>query len=641
LKPSYPISYRPDIDGLRAVAVLSVLFYHAFPRWIPGGYIGVDVFFVISGFLITSIIHQDLQTDKFSFSAFYARRIRRIFPALILILLAALIAGWFLLLPEAYKLLGKHVAAGAAFVSNFTLWKESGYFDIGANKKILLHLWSLSIEEQFYILWPLLLFVSFKKSWNLPGIILAIAVLSFCLNMALVHHSSPMVFYWPFFRFWELALGGLLAFGSKETVKYQKSWGEKASLTGLVLILAGLFVFKEGDAFPGWRALLPCLGTALLISSGQEAWGNKFILSRRGMVTLGLMSYPLYLWHWLGLSFLRNLSAKPHICWIWFVVIASFGLAWLTYQCLEKPLRLSPHKAAITRVLSFSMAAVFLLGLLVYGKQGFPERLPPYLRDISTIKLEAFQWEEKVRSGGCHVYDPALTENDDGCVEKKRPLVALWGDSYAAALYPGLITLQKTLSFGIAQLTASACPPLLDIHYSGQRNNCDEINHKILPRLARIKPDIILMSTTWDPVDYRMDHALYFEQLRKTIFRVKELTPQSRIYILGPVPRWTSPLQDCAVDYYREYAQVLPERTQFCLEPSTKDVDATMRAFAAEMKIGYVSLWDPLCNEQGCLTRVGPALLDLESIDGGHISSATSEFLKQTLAIPLTKLNNP
>lgn len=204
--------YRPDIDGLRAIAVLSVIGFHAFPEKITSGFIGVDIFFVISGFLISSIIFSSLERDRFSLIEFYSRRVKRIFPALLLVMLASLVFGGFALFSDEYKQLGKHIAGGAGFVSNFILWGDSGYFDNAAKAKPLLHLWSLAIEEQFYIFWPLLLALAWKHRWGFLKITALIAVASFAASIYLTNNNLTEAFYSPLPRFWELMVGGVLAF---------------------------------------------------------------------------------------------------------------------------------------------------------------------------------------------------------------------------------------------------------------------------------------------------------------------------------------------------------------------------------------------------------------------------------------------
>lgn len=331
---SYP-KYRADIDGLRAIAVLSVIGFHAFPKLFKGGFIGVDVFFVISGFLISTILFESLERETFSFIDFYRKRIKRIFPALLLILSFCVALGWFVLLPDEYTQLGKHIAGGAGFISNFLLWNESGYFDAAAETKPLLHLWSLGIEEQFYIIWPLLLWVTWKNRINLPAIIMIIALSSFILNLKNIHSNATAVFYSPQTRFWELLSGSLLAWlilykqaafaklSQKLTLWISKTpfkkWNintsvinHSISVLGFLFIEYGIYQFTK-VGFPGIRALLPTVGAVLIILAGTQAWINRVILSNRILIWLGLISFPLYLWHWPLLAFARIIEdEKPN-----------------------------------------------------------------------------------------------------------------------------------------------------------------------------------------------------------------------------------------------------------------------------------------------------------------------------------------
>ncbi|MDO9392637.1 MAG: acyltransferase, partial [Methylotenera sp.] len=317
------------MDGLRAVAVLSVVIYHAFPKFIRGGFIGVDIFFVISGFLISTIIFGSLERNSFNFIKFYSRRIKRIFPALLLVLTASFVFGWFALLADEYKQLGKHIAGGAGFISNFLFWKESGYFDNAAETKPLLHLWSLGIEEQFYIVWPLLLWLAWKKRFNLLTITILVAVISFALNISKVHSDAVAAFYSPQTRFWELLVGSVLAYMTMHRRSLSPKFKHKLdmwlgqiiyaqapeangktlhnvqSLLGAFLILAGLLIITKERHFPGWWAVVPTLGALLIISAGVHSWFNRVVLSNRVLVWFGLISFPLYLWHWPLLSFVR------------------------------------------------------------------------------------------------------------------------------------------------------------------------------------------------------------------------------------------------------------------------------------------------------------------------------------------------
>lgn len=389
---SHP-KYRPDIDGLRAVAVLSVVAFHAFPTWMKGGFIGVDVFFVISGFLISTIIFENLDRGTFSFSEFYARRIKRIFPALILVLTACLIFGWFSLLPEELNQLGKHVVAGAGFVSNLVLWSESGYFDNSAETKPLLHLWSLGIEEQFYIFWPFLIWAVWKRQLNIFLVTFSLLIGSFILNIWLIHTNPIATFYSPLTRFWELLCGSLLAlyslrkaksgiinsyfFTAKDNLSSQfesKLFNQLVSpsvisFVGLALLIVGFYLINKDSWFPGYWALMPVLGAAMIILAGSEAWFNRKILSNKIFVWFGLISFPLYLWHWPLLSFGRIINFDtPSLRYRTVAVLLSVLLAWLTMKFVERPLRFSSHNSSLKVFgLSISLIALAFLGVIFFS----------------------------------------------------------------------------------------------------------------------------------------------------------------------------------------------------------------------------------------------------------------------------------
>jgi peptidoglycan/LPS O-acetylase OafA/YrhL len=383
--------YRPDIDGLRAIAVLSVVGFHAFPSLVQGGFIGVDVFFVISGFLISSIIYENLDKKEFTFLEFYARRIRRIFPALIVVMTACFVFGWFSLLMDEYMQLGKHIAGGAAFVSNFLLWQESGYFDNSAETKPLLHLWSLGIEEQFYIVWPLLLWLSWKRKFNFFAVTLAIAVGSFYLNIKGIKQDAVATFYSPITRFWELMIGGLLAwitiykkstfagiclkvdrlivstiYKNKQVTK-GRTLANLSAFTGLALLVYGLVIIAKDFSFPGVWALVPALAALLIISAGPAAWINRQILSTNIFVWFGLISYPLYLWHWPLLSFAQIIeNGSPSRNTRITAVAISILLAWLTMKFIEKPFRFGNQRTGLkVATLSGFMFVIGVSGVVV------------------------------------------------------------------------------------------------------------------------------------------------------------------------------------------------------------------------------------------------------------------------------------
>ena len=327
--------YRPDIDGLRALAVLAVMGFHLFPALAHGGFVGVDIFFVISGFLISSVLLDDLAAGRPRFARFYSHRVRRIFPSLVVVLLASWAAGWVWLLPHDFAQLGKHIGGGAAFIANLLYWGEAGYFDRESVAKPLLHLWSLGVEEQFYLLWPLLLLIIWKARRFRIGIFALLFFGSFALSLVTVQHDATAAFYSPIDRFWELMAGGALAYAARD-VRADAWWRTQTlvrhlcSVIGTTLIAIAIVRFDKAAVFPGWKVLLPVVGAALIIAAGPQAWLNRHVYSRRAAVWVGLISYPLYLWHWPLLSFSRLINGDPSTPIRIAIAAASIVLAALT-----------------------------------------------------------------------------------------------------------------------------------------------------------------------------------------------------------------------------------------------------------------------------------------------------------------------
>jgi len=504
--------YRPEIDGLRAVAVLSVVIFHAFPEWIPGGFIGVDIFFVISGFLISTIIFENLENNSFSFATFYKRRIKRIFPALLVVLAACYLIGWLTLLANEYRQLGKHIAAGAGFISNLVLWNEAGYFDTSSDAKPLLHLWSLGIEEQFYIVWPLLMWLAWKQRLGFFLITLFIAFTSLFLNLWCIKNYPVATFYSPLTRFWELLSGSLLAWitlyrqgrlssgtGKLEAWLFQfvpatlraralfdpmesdrrssvSGWSHFLRRTGIhfvgkcsrfgtapaklqmradtprldnFLALAGLLVLAFGTLhitrempFPGGWAMLPVLGAVLIIAAGPAAWTNRVILRHPVMIWFGLISYPLYLWHWPILSFARILIGEtPHPNVRLIAVLLAIVLAWLTYAYLEQPIRRGATSKAQIKTLASFMAALALIGIATDRAKGLKFREVASLGGDTIAQHKHIQMKD-VMANECGIDDIGQKTKFAECASDTRGNVrfALMGDSKADALYPGLIS---------------------------------------------------------------------------------------------------------------------------------------------------------------------------------------------------------
>ncbi len=367
--------YRPDIDGLRGVAVLLVVIFHIFPEAIVGGFIGVDIFFVISGYLITSIIIKNLDCQSFSFTQFYLRRIKRIFPALVIVLLCSSLFSLFALYPIELLSFKKHLLGGVLFASNIISLYENSYFDIASQNKPLLHLWSLGIEEQFYLVWPFLLFLTFRKKVRFSFVILMLAITSFFLNICTVYGDNTVAFFSPLCRFWELMVGGFVAsLEAKNGGGRNRFTCNLLSVTGAAFLFCSLAFVKDKSAFPGWLALLPTLGAAFVIAGGAESLLGR-CLSHRGVVWIGLISYPLYLWHWPLISFYQTIyGAMPAYSERFGIVFFSLFLAWLTFLYIEQPIRYGVGRAASRHLIPVGLGMILagFFGCSFYSSKSQP-----------------------------------------------------------------------------------------------------------------------------------------------------------------------------------------------------------------------------------------------------------------------------
>jgi peptidoglycan/LPS O-acetylase OafA/YrhL len=640
------LAYRPDIDGLRAIAVLCVVAFHAFPRLLPGGFVGVDIFFVISGYLISGLIFSDLQRSRFRFRRFYARRFRRIFPALLVVLGACLLYGWFALAPDEYRELGRQVAAGAGFGANLLFWRESGYFDAQASAKPLLHLWSLGVEEQFYLTWPILIVLAFRRGRLLAWMAAIGLAASLLCSVLLTLRSASAAFYLPVGRYWELLAGALLAYCF--TGRAQRSGpltGRRAELLaalGVSLIVLALLLINSSRAFPGGWVVLPVGGTLLLIAS-SESWLNRRVLSTRVMVFIGLISYPLYLWHWVLLSFARigNLGEEIPRSWRMGAVAAAFLLAWLTYRLVEHPIRFSSRRAMMPYALVATMMLCALLGAVVYLSRGADFRYPPQLRGLAAEDYDADKSYYEDIGGRCFLglgdsYARMLPQ----CVDPPNgtaPLVALWGDSHAASLYPGLRASQGTQAFRLAQLTASACPPLLGAA-PPQRSQCVAFNDAVLAALSTLRPQVVVLEAHWARYMSGADAVpLQAIALRRTIRQLQAIGV-NRVVVMGSLPSWRINQPRVTFEIWRRW-HVVVDRSTLYLDPNAFAADRAVQGQVAGSGAVFVSPVDSLCDSHGCLLSADAHVPVPMAWDNDHLSVAgatllISRTLPEILGIP-------
>jgi peptidoglycan/LPS O-acetylase OafA/YrhL len=610
---SSALRYRPDIDGLRAIAVMLVVNFHAFPEAMPGGFIGVDIFFVISGFLITGIIARELEQKSFSLLGFYNRRIRRIFPALIVVLCATLVLGWLWTLPSAYTQLSSDVFASAAFLSNIALLLQSGYFDVESARKPLLHLWSLGIEEQFYLLWPLILMLATRLRLGILAVAAVIAVASFALNVALIGSDPVATFYLPFTRAWELLAGAALACGWSRIDPTSRASNLRA-FVGLLLIATAVILLDTKSAFPGWWALLPVTGGALLLSA-PAAWICRTLLTSRPLVWIGLISYPLYLWHWPLLVFFGIIKFSPlTLLERELIVGLSFVLSWLTYWFVEKPFRFSRPGPLKIAALCTGMLLVAAAGGVIVEGRGFDFRLPPEIRAMANVWTQSAHW----RVHQCLLDLSHEMSFADSCVDRdRRPLILVWGDSTAGALLPGLRQAQESRGFGIAQFTSSSCVPALNTDVAGVPN-CRAINDRVLSLARELRPDVVLLHSTWDR---------YLDGVAATVATLKQQTG-ARIIVLGSVPWWKRGLPNEVLRYFMLHHRLIPERSS---RAEADGSGARLREKLVPLGAEYISVWDAMCNADGCLTRIGDTAGDISASDQVHLTEKGSVFLIQSI----------
>lgn len=667
--------YRPDIDGLRAIAVSLVVIYHAYSEWMTGGFVGVDVFFVISGFLITNIIAGELRQGEFSFRRFYEKRIRRIFPALILVLLACLILGYFTLLAREYKPLGKHVLGGATYISNVILMKEAGYFDDSSDFKALLHLWSLAIEEQFYLVWPVVLALAFAAKKRLPWVVGIATLLSFGLCIFFTQRAPEHVFFNPVTRSWELFIGAFIALiPSVSTVSVTPASGESAaaqlarlaaqyknllSITGLLLIAGAAVFFDEANLFPYWRALLPCVGAALIIWAGKDATVNKYVLSLRPMIYIGLISYPLYLWHWPALFFARMISNDQLDVWtIGGAVLISLLAAAATYHLVEKKLRRSSFKP-LPWILLVVLLVLGALGGLIYKKDGLPGRFPA--AEERARNVGSFEWYAQGNDFSTACVQQLGNKFPEYCnmMDLSRPAtIALIGDSTANHFYLGFANqlASKSKAENLVEIGKGGCPALLDVDAARNTgmNDCDDTMADAL-KYVEATPTIHTVVLSMTGATY-MNETLAAIKARAPYYRLRSISDPKledpapivekglrktldylvksgkNVVFLLSIPALNFEPEDCS--NIRPFSIKGPKHSSCEVDRATIDsINNGYRTvvFNVLKDFPQVKLWDPynlICGPDGCRTLEGAIPLYRDKI---HLSVYGSDYIAQRL----------
>lgn len=540
--------YRADIDGLRALAIIPVLFFHA-SLGFTGGYVGVDVFFVISGFLITSIVAREIQNGSFTYKDFWERRIRRIFPASFVVTVVTFLVGFFVFLPPGTESLAKAALAQVLMVANFYFWQQDGYFAGPSDLEPFLQMWSLAVEEQFYLLLPLLLTFTFKRGLKRVILILSgIAILSFVWSIIALGKFPAATFFLLPSRAWELLLGSLLAF---VPIRQQsKARSQILATLGLALILGPVFLYDKTTAFPGLAALPPCLGTVLLIyAHGDGSSWIKPLLASRPVVWIGKISFSLYLWHWPLLAYARLLNLEePSPLTRGLLVLASIILAVLSWRFIEQPFRkktiLAERKPLFRRYLQATLFSGIIF-TAIYKLDGIPARFQGDNARYAEAAMELPGVPYTDLSSGKF---PLLIPESD---LPETPIL-VWGDSHADSLFAGIADLLKKHERNCFYATRGGTPPLLDVNFYPNDQTVAPFNDEVLKLIDTHKIETVILASRWthylvrgeksrktsltdrDSNDRHPD-TVFEESLRKTIAALEKRN--IRVFIVSQVPR--------------------------------------------------------------------------------------------------------
>lgn len=638
------IAYRADIDGLRAIAVIAVVLFHAFPGAARGGFVGVDIFFVISGYLITSIISREIENGTYSTLKFYERRLRRIAPAFMVVCLFCLILASFLYVPQDFEIFGESLLASVLIHANIFFFKEAGYFFAPADVLPLLHIWSLSVEEQFYIFFPIVLVFASRTRFR-DKLILAILAISFVASCVGVFAAPEAAFYLTPFRAWELLIGAALALGA--VPKTTGKLAEILSWVGAALIITAIWGLSEASLFPGWNALLPCLGAALLIHAGQQPTVNR-LLSSTPMVAIGLISYSLYLWHWPLLSFAAYIAMRP----LTFVetiavVTAAFVLAWLSYRFVEQPFRRSRSRRILFPI--FAGAALLTVAALIAdGTKGASWRLSDQVAAMTTgDAIRIGMPHGNCGLGRLEGIDSRLAPLNNAprsivCrlgAEGVAPTVVIWGDSHGDAVAPALDAVLKHAGKAGYSFSRGGCPPIMGIDRQERPTwRCAEFAERVFEVLTAMKPEQVIIAARW---------AYYFEGTRNANIRGPSpvfspdgnfdavsaglSTSLAKVSELGSSLTLMTSIPEIAVHVsstlgraailHRD-ADIAPTRLEFEHRQARSRTELVRQAERLNARI--LSPEDYLCDSQICaVTRDGKSLY----VDYNHLSQAGAATL--------------
>ena len=598
---------------MRAVAVMAVLLYHFGSGLTPGGFSGVDIFFVISGFVISGSILADIRSNTFSVLNFYFKRVRRIFPAYVAVVCVTSIIAVLILLPGDLRDYSRSVMSASAFFSNIYFWKSSGYFEAAAHTKPLLHTWSLAVEEQFYLFAPVLLYLIHRfarERWLLC--LLPLTLLSFAAGAAAVFVAPHAGFFLLPTRAWELLIGALLALVNWPAPANPGA-REVMAILGAMLIIAGLVTLNEDDPFPGWNALMPCMGAALIIQAGSDSadavrrpWVNR-CLSMRPLVWVGLISYSLYLVHWPIAAFFQYLTLRePTLAEGGLMMAASIVLAWLSWRFVEQPGR---HIGIDKRGMVLAGGVVVVVAGVALGgagvvSQGLPRRFP----DLVERKISGAG-----DYGGNKCFNLNLTEpiawNAPACtrIHGTNGRILVWGDSFAAQYMPGIVRDSRRIDANVLQYTFAGCPPIL-AYFSYSEVGCSVSNRRVPAIIKEEHIDTVVLAALWTNTP-----RWALERLTDTIAQLNSLGV--RTYVIGQSPEFSADVQH--IDYLSG-SRLRPGKAYWTV---SFDAGLNERIRHLASKANFVDPLSYLCKGRLCAYRDGA---NFYYLDYGHFSTTGS-----------------
>lgn len=610
--------FRKDINGLRAIAVLAVVFYHFNVPLFSSGFVGVDIFFVISGFLMTGIILRRQAEHNLSIMEFFLDRALRIFPALIALCFALLVFGWFWLIPADYEALGKHVASSLTFVSNIIYWRETGFYgDLASQDKWLLHTWSLSVEWQFYVIFPFFILALKRLAaiTHFPIILAMLTAISLGISCILTPSLPAPSFYLLPTRAWELFAGGLIYLWSRP----HKLNTSILELGGLLLILYSIFFINSLNDWPGYKALTPVIGAVLIIAANNQ---GSFLTSNRLFQFIGSASYSIYLWHWpivVALSY-KGLLTNPLA--VTTGILVSILIGFCSLILIENPTRkrlrlaiTSPTKLLICLIAAASI--VILAGYVIFVKKGIVGDERAINQDDRSVYLQHYRNLKDNTNELYRLECSFLNRREIGahCSSSAIPKgIFLWGDSHAQHLAHGILQILDN-KLTLAQVTTSGCRPSLtkQVQHDSFKEACDRSNEFAIKEIERLQPSIVILAqkdghlnTDWTTLASKL----------KTL-------GVEKIILIGPVPQWHPSLP---IIMTRRHWGILPDYINDGLILSILDEDmALKKIYKNSSSIDYVSMIDALCNNKKCLATV-PQTNELTAIDYGHFSAENSVF---------------